>query len=92
LAELGEQAEPALTEALRAPASAESRNRIEALLARPRSIHKPKELRSLRALEVLDQIGAPEAGLVLRTLAEGAPDARLTREAKASLARREANR
>jgi WD40 repeat protein len=92
LAELGEQAEATLTEALRALPSAESRNRIEALLARPRNVRKAEELRSLRALEVLDQIGTSEAGQVLRKLAEGAPDARLTREAKASLARREAKR
>jgi hypothetical protein len=41
----------------------------------------------LRALEVLEHIATPEAQQVLKTLATGAPEARLTQEAKASLAR-----
>jgi len=41
----------------------------------------------LRALEVLEQVGTPEARQVLTTLATGAPHARLTREAKAALDR-----
>jgi hypothetical protein len=45
------------------------------------------QLRDLRAVEVLEHIGTPKARQVLRTLARGAPAARLTREAKASLQR-----
>jgi hypothetical protein len=36
---------------------------------------------------VLEAIGTPEARKVLQTLAKGAAEARLTREAKAALAR-----
>ena len=41
----------------------------------------------LRAVEVLERIGTPEARQVLAKLADGAPEARLTQEAKASLQR-----
>jgi hypothetical protein len=44
-------------------------------------------LRTLRALEVLEQVGTPEATKLLRTLAKGAPEAGLTRQAKQALAR-----
>lgn len=43
--------------------------------------------RELRALEVLERIGSIEAQRVLKLLAEGDPQARLTREAKAALMR-----
>jgi hypothetical protein len=46
-------------------------------------------LRSLRAVEVLEHIATPEARDVLRTLAQGASEVRLTREAKAALERLE---
>jgi hypothetical protein len=46
-------------------------------------------LRSLRAIEVLEHLATPEARQVLQKLAEGAPNVRLTREAKAALARLE---
>jgi hypothetical protein len=42
-------------------------------------------LRSLRAIEVLEHIATPEARQVLQELAEGAPNARLTPEAKQSM-------
>lgn len=87
LAELGEQAEESLTIALKGGPSAELRSRIEALLAQPRPRPKPEMLRALRALEILDQIGTPEAQAVLHKLARGGPKARLTLEAKASLDR-----
>jgi hypothetical protein len=44
-------------------------------------------MRMLRAIEVLEQVGSPEAREVLQNLADGAPEARLTREAKAAIAR-----
>jgi WD40 repeat protein len=47
----------------------------------------PEALRTLRAIEVLEQLGSAEARKVLETLTSGIPEARLTREAKASLER-----
>jgi hypothetical protein len=41
----------------------------------------------LRQLEVLENIGTPEARGVLQTLAGGAPEAELTQAAKAALGR-----
>jgi WD40 repeat protein len=47
----------------------------------------PDRLRRVRALEVLERIASPEARQVLETLAQGARDAWLTREADAALER-----
>jgi hypothetical protein len=44
-------------------------------------------LRQLRAIEVLERAGTAQAKKILSKLAGGAPDARLTREAKAALER-----
>jgi hypothetical protein len=46
-----------------------------------------EHLRSAQALAVLEHIGTAAAGEVLAKLAAGAPEARLTREAKDSLER-----
>ncbi len=42
-------------------------------------------MQALRAVEVLERVGTPEARQILEDLARGAPEARLTREAKAAL-------
>jgi WD40 repeat protein len=47
----------------------------------------PELLRHIRTVEVLERIATPAAREVLEALAKGAPAARLTREAKASLER-----
>jgi WD40 repeat protein len=84
LAELGDQAAPALQEAARSP-SAEVRRRARELLAALGS--DAWRLRECRAVEVLENAGTPEARQLLRELAKGAPEACLTQEAKAALER-----
>jgi hypothetical protein len=44
-------------------------------------------LGQIRGLEILGQIGTPDALDVMKTLAAGAPDASLTKQAKADLER-----
>jgi dipeptidyl aminopeptidase/acylaminoacyl peptidase len=82
----GERAEAALRQKLKGELpSLEVRRQIEQLLAQiPLS---SMSLRALRAVEVLELIGTPDARAMLETLAKGAEGARLTREAKASLDR-----
>jgi hypothetical protein len=91
LRRLGVEAEPALVRALRNPPSPEVRRRLESLLKRPAQsedlIPAPEELRALRAVEVLEHSATPAACRLLRHLAAGDPDAWLTREAKAAVAR-----
>jgi WD40 repeat protein len=84
LEKVGELAGPAVRVALEKPLPLEVRRRLEKLLDGTLS---PERLRELRAVEVLDRLGTPEARQVLRELAEGTPGARLTREAKGSLDR-----
>jgi hypothetical protein len=84
---LGELARPALQKALAGKPSLEVRRRVEQLLANTEPAHSPEQRRALRAVEVLEHIGSPEARRVLETLATGAEAASLTREAKASLQR-----
>ena len=89
LRHLDERAEPALREALLGgKPPLETRKRIEELLEGVLlSATSGENLRNLRAVELLEHIGTPEARKVLQTLADGAPAARLTREAKATLRR-----
>jgi hypothetical protein len=84
LRRLGEVAAPALREALRRRPSPEVRRRAERLLAR---VAADDRRTSARALEVLEQAGTPEARRLLEALANGEPEARQTREAKAALRR-----
>ncbi len=88
LARLGEAALPALREKLAGTPSAEARKRIESLLSRFSKVPStPEELRSLRAIGVLESIGNAEAKLVLKNLVNGVPGARITEEARSSLER-----
>jgi WD40 repeat protein len=85
---LGDLAEPALRKALENPPSAEVRRRIEKLLAtRNEQGLSGDSLKAVRAVEVLEYIATPEARELLQKLAAGAPEARLTREAKPALER-----
>jgi RNA polymerase sigma factor (sigma-70 family) len=70
--------------------SAEARRRLDEIVQKlSRKWRNPAggELRTLRALEVLERIGTPEAQRVLRSIANGVPDAPPTVEAKAALGR-----
>ena len=68
--------------------SPEAARRLDALLTQAANVEpSPALLRGLRAIAVLEQIGTPEAKQLLLNLAAGAPEARLTREAKAALGR-----
>ena len=86
LEKLGEPAYPALRTALEAKPLLETRQRLEQLLQGLEGWSRER-LRSHRALEVLEYIGTPEARHALRDVAAGSPEARLTQEAKATLAR-----
>jgi RNA polymerase sigma factor (sigma-70 family) len=92
LAQLGDVAEPALRKAQADPqTSAEARQRIKHLLERPvEQILSRPQRRALRAVDVLEQVGTPEARDVLQQLAHGADQSALTRAAKAALRRLQA--
>jgi WD40 repeat protein len=85
---LAELALPGLRQALADQPSAEVRRRIRLLLdgADHRAV-AGERLRSLRAVEVLEHAGTPEAVRLLQALAKGAGPARLTQEAKRTLER-----
>jgi WD40 repeat protein len=96
LEKLGDLAEPFVRERLAETRAVEVRRRLRAVLEVIEGLAvRPEQMRIDRGVEVLEHIGTAEAQVLLRELAEGAPDARLTQEAKASLrrlARRDAGR
>ncbi len=88
LEQLAELAEPALRARLAGKPSLETRRRLERLLENCEGlVRRPEQARLLRAVELLEHLGTSDAVLVLREWARGAPEARLTREARAALAR-----
>jgi WD40 repeat protein len=91
LESMGEQAEAALRKALKETSSPEVHKRVEALLAKIESpVQAPETLRTIRVVEVLEHMGSPEACTLLQRLASGAPEARLTRDARGALERSQA--
>ncbi|MHB1424185.1 MAG: sigma-70 family RNA polymerase sigma factor [Gemmataceae bacterium] len=88
LSKLGDAIAPALRDALQGKPSLEVRRRMQQLLDQTRD-WTPQRLRDHRAIQALEHIGTRQAKEVLRALAEGAPEARLTEEAKATLHRLE---
>jgi WD40 repeat protein len=87
LTAFNEGAGPALRTALKASRSPEQRRRLEEILHSFEAVPPGEGLRQLRAVEALELIGTDEARDLLGELARGVPEARLTREAKASLER-----
>ncbi len=88
LTRLGDLAGPALQEALDGKPSLEVRRRVEGILkAVRRQESAPDRLQTLRAVEVLADMSrnTAEARRLLRTLARGAPESRVTRAAQAGL-------
>jgi WD40 repeat protein len=82
-----DQAEPVLREALAKTTDQEARRRLEGLLRGLPAGRSPDALRRYRGIQVLEYIGSPDARRVLKRFAEGAPLARQTQEARASLSR-----
>jgi WD40 repeat protein len=89
LARLGIEGEPALRKELETKPPLEKRRRVEALLGglACQTEMTPDALRQLRAIQVLEQIGSPEARQMLAALSQGAPAAPATRDAAAALTR-----
>ncbi|MBL8797530.1 MAG: WD40 repeat domain-containing protein, partial [Planctomycetia bacterium] len=88
LESIGKAAEGPLREALKNKPSLEVTLRVERLLERIESGKlSAEQLRGVRGIWVLEQLGTPEARRVLEAVARGAPDATLTREAKAAVVR-----
>jgi RNA polymerase sigma factor (sigma-70 family) len=93
LKELGPAAAAVLREVVAKSSSAEARRRAEGLLTEmANGVTPPGELRALRAVEVLEWMATKEARVRLLELANGATDARLTREAAAACKRLEGRR
>jgi WD40 repeat protein len=88
LARMGTAAETLLKKALDGNPSLDARRRIESILAGlGLLVLTAEQVRGVRAVEGLEQIGNSEARRLLEQLAAGPPDLRVTQEAKASLGR-----
>jgi hypothetical protein len=88
LAKIGNQARPALVNVLKGETSLEVRQAVTGLLdlTGPGQL-SPDLVRDVRALEVLESIGTPEARRIIEKIAKGASGTRLTAEAEAALER-----
>jgi HEAT repeat protein len=88
LQKVGARAEHLLREKLIEKPDLEVRRRIEKLLeSLDGPMTDPDSLRSLRAIEVLEQISNSKAKEILQFLAKGNPEMRQTKEARESLQR-----
>jgi WD40 repeat protein len=81
------RARPIVEAALKGELDLEVRQRLNKLIAGYRAPPDPVWLREVRAVEVLEHLGTPEARRLLKELSEGNADARLTAEARAALGR-----
>jgi WD40 repeat protein len=87
LRSLGDRARVALEAALAKGPTEEARRRLEQLLEAAWQDRSPELLRGRRAVEVLERLATAEARQVLEALSRGAPEVRLTQEARAALQR-----
>ncbi len=88
LERLGERVEAPLRRLLAGSPSAEARRRAEELLAGIEGpVSNAERLQQLRAVELLERIGKEVARELLKALAEGDPEAPLTRDAAAAFRR-----
>jgi WD40 repeat protein len=88
LEKLEGQARIELEKVVAKPPSPEVQTRVKKLLDKLDSpLVAPDDVRTLRAVEILERIGTNDARDLLRRLSRGAPGARLTTEAGESLAR-----
>src|SRR5262249_28741040 len=88
LESLGRESVPLLERALRQGLSTEQRRRVEAVLTRQQTARSSSDgLRGVRALQVLEGLGTPEALALVEELARGDRTHPLTREARGSLFR-----
>ena len=84
------ECEESLRNALVGSITAEAKNRVNRIIeANFAAIPKPDQLRDLRAIEILEQIGTPEARDLLRHLAAVESPTRFSRDAAESLKRLE---
>jgi WD40 repeat protein len=88
LESMGEITEFALRQALTRKGSLEYKRRIENLLSKLNQAPTGEQLRIIRALTVLERINNDACRKLLQTLAGGAPEGRLTREARGVLLRK----
>jgi hypothetical protein len=89
LKKLEEMAHPILIKTLATSSSAEARRRLEDVLAGAGrgSIRSPEALRLVRAIEVLEHAGTPEARQVLNALVKDLPDSWAAAQAKPAIER-----
>ncbi len=81
----GEDAEPALHEALRGKPALDLHRRIETLLSKfPPGAMTPRRLRVVRALEALERMGTADAHAALETLADMGPTPAMREESQAA--------
>ncbi len=90
LLQLGSRVRKDIVAALQKTPALDLERQLQDLLADIDSNHwTPDELRLLRAVEVLEHLGVPEARQPLRTLATGVASERISEAARAALARLE---
>jgi hypothetical protein len=95
---MGRSIEGTLRKVLAGTPSAEVRNRIERILdtfapeTEKGKTSGQDRLRILRALEVLEMIGSPEARKLVETMTKGSAESEITIDAKATLERMTAPR